>query len=117
MDIASRLIIIIFITVALVVIALVLFLIYLLIFDRNQKHHAILRNYPELGRGRYFLEKAGPEFRKYLFNEENEGKPFSRDDLEHIVKSAKYMRGVIVFGSKRDFLKNAFLFGMLCSPN
>lgn len=54
MDIASRLIIISFITIALVVIALVIFLVYLLILDRNQKHHAILRNYPVLGRVRYF---------------------------------------------------------------
>ncbi|MDW7614928.1 FMN-binding glutamate synthase family protein [Peribacillus simplex] len=103
MDIASRLIIISFITIALVVIALVIFLVYLLILDRNQKHHAILRNYPVLGRVRYFLEKIGPEFRQYLFNEDTEGKPFSRDDYEHIVKSSKYMRDVIGFGSKRDF--------------
>ncbi|WP_350302262.1 hypothetical protein [Peribacillus frigoritolerans] len=30
--------------------------------DRNQNHHAILRNYPVLGRVRYFLEKVSPEF-------------------------------------------------------
>ncbi|MFJ5624826.1 FMN-binding glutamate synthase family protein [Peribacillus loiseleuriae] len=103
MDIASRLIIITFTFGALILIALVIFLIYLLMFDRNQKHHAILRNYPVLGRVRYFLEKIGPELRQYFFNGDNEGKPFSRDDYEHIVKSAKYMRDVVAFGSKRDF--------------
>ncbi|CAH0296659.1 Glutamate synthase [NADPH] large chain [Peribacillus sp. Bi96] len=103
MDIASRLIITTFIFVALILIALVIFLIYLLLFDRNQKHHAILRNYPVLGRMRYFLEKIGPELRQYFFNGDNEGRPFSRDDYEHIVKSSKYMRDVVGFGSKRDF--------------
>ncbi|MGE7762492.1 FMN-binding glutamate synthase family protein [Peribacillus sp. NPDC097895] len=103
MDIASRLIITAFIFVALILIALVIFLIYLLLFDRNQKHHAILRNYPVLGRMRYFLEKIGPELRQYFFNGDNEGRPFSRDDYEHIVKSSKYMRDVVGFGSKRDF--------------
>ncbi|MFB7642676.1 FMN-binding glutamate synthase family protein, partial [Peribacillus butanolivorans] len=45
----------------LIFIVIVLLLIYMIFFDRRQKHHAILRNYPVLGRVRYFLEKIGPE--------------------------------------------------------
>ena len=82
----------------------ILFLVlYLLLFDRRQKMHSILRNYPLLGRVRYFFEKIGPELRQYWFNSDDEGQPFSRDDYEHIVHSAKYKRDVIGFGSKRDF--------------
>lgn len=108
MNIAHLLIIIGFTFVALILIGLVILWITLLMIDRNQKRHAILRNYPVLGRIRYFLEKIGPEMRQYWFNSDNEGKPFSRDDYEHIIRNAKYMRDVIGFGSKRDYDEEGF---------
>ncbi|WP_153730543.1 FMN-binding glutamate synthase family protein [Sporosarcina obsidiansis] len=77
--------------------------IFLYFFDRRQKQHAILRNYPVLGRVRYMLEKAGPEVRQYLFNDDNSGKPFSRQEYLHMVMPGKYLSSVIGFGSKRDF--------------
>lgn len=76
---------------------------YLYLQDITQKRHPVLRNYPVLGRVRYFLEKIGPELRQYHYNSDTEGRPFSRDDYEHVVKSAKYKRDVIGFGSKRNF--------------
>ena len=108
MNIAHLLIIIGFTFVALILIGLVILWITLLMIDRNQKRHAILRNYPVLGRIRYFFEKIGPEMRQYWFNSDNEGKPFSRDDYEHIIRNAKYMRDVIGFGSKRDYDEEGF---------
>lgn len=86
----------------------VFFFLYLYLKDSNQQRHPVLRNYPILGRVRYFLEKIGPELRQYLFNSDTEGKPFSRDDYEHVVKSAKYKRNVIGFGSKKDFDEAGF---------
>ena len=71
--------------------------------DRHQDRHPVLRNYPVLGKIRYFLEAIGPEMRQYWFNSDTEGKPFSRDEFEHVVKTAKYKRDVLAFGSKRDF--------------
>lgn len=108
MNIADVLIIIGFAFFALVILVVLIFLAYLFMFDRNQKRHSILRNYPALGRFRYFFEKVGPEFRQYWFNSDTEGKPFSRDEYEHIVKGAKYMRDVVAFGSKRDFDEEGF---------
>ncbi|MGG3891578.1 FMN-binding glutamate synthase family protein [Metabacillus fastidiosus] len=108
MNIAEIFTVVGFIFIALVTIILVVIVIYLFIFDRNQKAHSILRNYPVLGRVRYFFEQVGPEFRQYWFNNDTEGKPFSRNDYEHIVKSSKYMRNVIGFGSKRDFDEEGF---------
>ncbi|WP_040285563.1 FMN-binding glutamate synthase family protein [Sporosarcina koreensis] len=78
-------------------------ILYLFLFDRKQKQHAILRNYPILGRVRYMIEKVGPEFRQYLFDSDNEGKPFSREEYLHMVMPGKYLNSVIGFGSKRDF--------------
>ena len=108
MNIANLFIIVGFTFVALIIIGLVILWLTLLMIDRNQKRHAILRNYPVLGRIRYFFEKIGPEMRQYWFSGDNAGKPFSRDDYEHIIKNAKYMRDVIGFGSKRDFDEEGF---------
>lgn len=78
-------------------------LIYIYFFDRRQKQHSILRNYPVFGRLRYVIEKIGPEFRQYLFDSDNEGKPFSREEYLHMVIPGKYLNSVIGYGSKRDF--------------
>lgn len=71
--------------------------------DRRQSQHAVLRNFPILGRLRYLLEHVGPEFRQYLFDGDLEGKPFTREGYRSIVYAGKYMRTLISFGSKRDF--------------
>ncbi|MGN7386403.1 FMN-binding glutamate synthase family protein [Sporosarcina sp. SAFN-015] len=79
------------------------FAIYLYFYDKRQKQHAILRNYPVLGRMRYMLEKTGPELRQYLFNADHEGKPFNREEYLHMVLPGKYLNSIIGFGSKRNF--------------
>lgn len=91
-----------------VVLLLAILVRVLWIHDRYQKKHPVLRNYPVLGKMRYFLEKLGPELRQYLYNSDTEGKPFSRVDYEHVVKSAKYQRDVLGFGSLRDFEEAGF---------
>ncbi|MDH3686906.1 MAG: FMN-binding glutamate synthase family protein [Myxococcales bacterium] len=84
-------------------------------FDRHQRQHAVLRNFPVLGRLRYLFEHVGPEMRQYLFDADFQGKPFSREQYQHIVKAGKYLATSISFGSKRDFeqpgwyLRNALL--------
>ncbi|MDW0117982.1 FMN-binding glutamate synthase family protein [Sporosarcina thermotolerans] len=82
--------------------------IYLYFYDRRQKQHAILRNYPILGRMRYMLEKTGPELRQYLFNADHEGKPFNREEYLHIVLPGKYLNSIIGFGSKRNFEESGY---------
>lgn len=103
MNLSDYLIIIVFTGGVIVLVLVLVFFLSLYVIDRYQKSHSILRNFPLLGRMRYFLENLGPELRQYLFNSDREGKPFSRDDYSHIVHSAKYQRNVIGFGSKRDF--------------
>ncbi|MGG3469754.1 FMN-binding glutamate synthase family protein [Neobacillus pocheonensis] len=108
MNIADVLIIILFVLLALFVLVFLVVGLYLLFIDRTQKQHPILRNYPLLGRARYFLETIGPELRQYLFDSNKDGKPFSRIDFQHIVKQAKYKRNVIGYGSQRDFEESGF---------
>ncbi|WP_245983306.1 FMN-binding glutamate synthase family protein [Ammoniphilus oxalaticus] len=81
----------------------VVFLMYVYRLDRKQEQHSILKNFPLLARARYFLEHIGPELRQYIMDGDNDGKPFTRLDFQTIVKSGKYLKTVIGFGSKRDF--------------
>jgi len=90
-------------------------LLVLYLTDRGQQQHAVLRNFPILGRMRYLLEHVGPELRQYLYDGDLQGKPFSREGYRSIVYAGKYMKTLISFGSKRDFdapgwyLRNALL--------
>ena len=82
--------------------------IYLYFYDKGQKQHAILRNFPILGRMRYVMEKTGPELRQYLFDDDNDGEPFNREEYLHMVMPGKYLNSVIGFGSKRDFEESGY---------
>jgi len=106
-----------FVEYALIVLAVVIFAaiiappvvgFYLYFFDRKQRQHSILRSYPILGRLRYLFESVGPEMRQYFFDEDNDGKPFSRVQFADVVKSSKYLERLIGFGSKRDFEKEGY---------
>ncbi|ENH97181.1 flavoenzyme [Gracilibacillus halophilus YIM-C55.5] len=108
MNTANILTIIGFVTIVLVLLLLVGFIFYIYRIDKNQRQHPVLRNYPVIGHVRYFFEKIGPEFRQYFFDHDNEGKPFSRREFQHIVRKAKYKRDVIGFGSQRDFEEPGF---------
>ncbi|MGP4039592.1 FMN-binding glutamate synthase family protein [Gracilibacillus sp. D59] len=103
MNIANFMTIIGFVVCTIVILILLAVGLYLLRVDKRQKQHPILRNFPLIGRARYFLENIGPELRQYLFNNDREGKPFSRIEYQHIVKKAKYKRDVLGYGSQRDF--------------
>ncbi len=90
--------------IALIILSLLL---YLFILSRRPQH-SIIRNHPFLGWMRYLLEKLGPEFRQYWFDDDLKGKPFSRYDFIGLVLSAKYRTDLLGFGSKRDFEKPGY---------
>ena len=94
--------------IALVIIIPIVFAIAFYLLDRKQKQHSILRNFPVLGRVRYLTEKIGPELRQYLFDDDNKGRPFSREEFLHVVLPGKYLGSVIGFGSKRNFEEAGF---------
>jgi len=95
-------------TIILTLISLIIFVplvlgLYLWNIDHRQQEHSILRNFPVLGKIRYILEKVGPELRQYLFLNNNEDKPFSRNDYKTAVLAGKYNTRTMGFGSERDF--------------
>lgn len=74
----------------------------LYIIDRNQTAHAIRRNYPVIGRFRYFFEHLGEFFRQYFFAMDREELPFNRAQRSWCYRAAKDVDNTTAFGSTRD---------------
>ncbi|HYC51237.1 MAG TPA: hypothetical protein VEB19_09045, partial [Gemmatimonadaceae bacterium] len=72
--------------------------------DITQKKHAVLRNFPVIGRLRYFFEKQGEYFRQYFFAGDREEMPFNRATRAWVYRVAKQEdgSGIIGFGSTYD---------------
>ncbi len=82
--------------------ALIFGLLYLFISDVTQKKHAVLRNYPVIGRLRYMFEELGEYFRQYFFMGDREEMPFNRSTRAWVYRLAKNEGGTIGFGSTYD---------------
>ena len=72
------------------------------VYDLSQTRHAILRNYPVIGHLRYILERIGPELRQYIVTDNDEERPFSRDQRRWIYASAKNENSYFGFGTDND---------------
>ncbi|MEU8298673.1 FMN-binding glutamate synthase family protein [Micromonospora sp. NPDC048909] len=70
--------------------------------DLVQRDHALLRNFPVLGRARYLLEAIGPELRQYIVAGNNEERPFTRDQRRWVYASAKQQNNYFGFGTDND---------------
>ena len=73
-----------------------------IVYDLLQRQHAILRNFPIIGHFRYWLEAVGPELRQYIVTDNNEERPFSRDQRRWVYASAKHENNYFGFGSDND---------------
>ncbi|MES9814838.1 MAG: glutamate synthase-related protein [Candidatus Thiodiazotropha sp.] len=80
----------------------VLTLIILYIIDITQTQQTIRRNYPVIGRFRYFFEHLGEFFRQYFFAMDREEMPFNRAERSWAYRAAKKENNTIAFGSTRD---------------
>lgn len=81
---------------------IILTLLFWLIRDIVQKKHSVLRNYPLVGRLRYFLESQGEYIRQYFIAGERDEMPFNRAARNWVYRTAKGVGGVIGFGSTND---------------
>jgi glutamate synthase domain-containing protein 2 len=81
----------------------VLFLLVLGIVDVVQTKHAVRRNYPLVGRLRYLLERIGPELRQYIVTDNDEERPFSRDQRRWVYATAKSENPYFGFGTDARF--------------
>ncbi|SET22613.1 hypothetical protein SAMN05216412_10471 [Nitrosospira multiformis] len=80
------------------------------IHDVTQKKHSILRNYPVIGRLRFFLEKQGEYFRQYFFSSDRDEMPFNRATRSWVYRNAKNEGGIVGFGSTNDLREPGSIF-------
>ncbi len=78
------------------------FLAGLALYDVLQRRHAILHNFPILGHFRYLLESVGPELRQYIVTDNDEERPFSRDQRRWVYASSKMENNYFGFGTDND---------------
>jgi glutamate synthase domain-containing protein 2 len=81
---------------------LVVAVIVMYLVDITQTRHAIRRNFPVVGRFRYFFEHLGEFFRQYFFALDREEMPFNRAERAWVYRSAKGVDSTVAFGSTRD---------------
>ncbi|MGQ0749483.1 MAG: FMN-binding glutamate synthase family protein [Betaproteobacteria bacterium] len=77
-------------------------LITAIVHDVTQKKHTVLRNFPVIGRLRFFFEDLGEYFRQYFFAGDRDEMPFNRATRSWVYKEAKNEGGIIGFGSTND---------------
>ncbi|MEI6302090.1 MAG: FMN-binding glutamate synthase family protein [Betaproteobacteria bacterium] len=70
--------------------------------DVTQTHHAVLRNFPVVGRLRYRMEELGEYFRQYFFMGDRDELPFNRATRSWVYRLAKAEGGILGFGSTND---------------
>ncbi|WP_283132383.1 FMN-binding glutamate synthase family protein [Enterovibrio norvegicus] len=79
----------------------VLSIIYIYIRDVTQTQQAIRRNYPVVGRFRYWFEHMGEFFRQYFFALDRDELPFNRAQRSWVYRAAKNVDSTVAFGSSR----------------
>ncbi len=77
-------------------------LLAVVLHDILQKKHAVIRNFPIIGHFRYWLEAIGPELRQYIVTNNDEERPFSRDERRWVYSTAKRQNSYFGFGSDND---------------
>ncbi len=76
-------------------------------YDVTQKKHAIIRNFPIVGHFRYWLEAIGPELRQYIVTNNDEERPFNRDQRRWVYASSKQENNYFGFGTDNDLERSS----------
>ena len=84
---------------ALFIVLSIVVVVYMYIADVTQSEQTIRRNYPVIGRFRYFFEHLGEFFRQYFFALDREELPFNRAQRSWVYRAAKNIDSMVAFGS------------------
>ncbi len=71
-------------------------------YDMLQSKHAIMRNFPVLGRGRYVMENLRPKIYQYFIESETDGAPINRMHRSIVYARAKHELDTTPFGTQLD---------------
>lgn len=72
------------------------------LYDYFQTKHTIRRNFPILGRARYWFELVRPEINQYFIESNTDGRPFNREQRSLVYQRAKRELDTLPFGTQRD---------------
>jgi glutamate synthase domain-containing protein 2 len=81
---------------------IVLPLVYMGVADMMQTRQSIKRNFPVIGRLRYFFEMIRPEIQQYFVESDVDGAPINRNERSVIYQRAKKQIDTIPFGTQLD---------------
>ncbi len=97
-------------TIVLLVAVGIVAVVIMYIVDVTQTTHAVRRNFPVVGRFRYFFEHMGEFFRQYFFALDREEMPFNRAQRSWVYRAAKDIDNTVAFGSTRDLHPTGTIF-------
>ncbi len=86
----------------------------LYIIDVTQTEQTIRRNFPVIGRFRYWFEHIGEFFRQYFFAMDREEMPFNRAERSWVYRAAKNVDSTIAFGSTRSLAHSGEVLFLSC---
>ena len=70
--------------------------------DSLQSSHTVLRNFPVIGHGRYFMEMVRPEIQQYFIESNVDAYPLEREFRSVVYQRAKGELETLPFGTQRD---------------
>lgn len=78
------------------------------VVDMLQTHHAIRRNFPIIGRLRYFMEFVRPAIQQYFVESDLSGRPFNRRTRSLVYQRAKNVTETVPFGTQVDVYEEGY---------
>lgn len=80
------------------------------LYDLTQPLHSVRRNYPIIGRLRWFFEEIRPEIRQYLIEADDDETPFSRSQRSLVYARSKNESSDRPFGTLVDVYETGYEF-------
>ncbi|OWY26207.1 FMN-binding glutamate synthase family protein [Sphingobacteriales bacterium UPWRP_1] len=77
-------------------------------YDMYQTRHAIMRNYPVFGRGRYIMEELRPKIYQYFVESDIDGRPFDRTLRTLAYTRAKGTTDTAPFGTQLNVYEEGY---------
>ena len=77
-------------------------------YDMIQAKHAIMRNFPVFGRGRYVMEDLRPKLYQYFIESDTNGRPVSRIFRSVVYQRAKQELDTTPFGTQLDVYEEGY---------
>ena len=78
------------------------------LYDMFQDKHAIMRNFPILGRGRYVMEDLRPKLYQYFIESDTNGRPINRVHRSVVYQRAKEQRDTTPFGTQLEVYEEGY---------